>query len=351
MNPLRPALLLVATCLSGQDDPFVANPEIQAWARRATLSQAGTKQKLQAMLDAIFRVPGEDGLGLGVVYDNSRTRTVEEVWRERRANCLSLTAFFVAASRAAGIEAKYAEPTNTNRWHRSGSLVKLERHVVTLVPVPPLDDVVADFLPQLRRRAGSYIVTILPEPRFRALFHSNRAVELLDQGIKEEALAMAQLALKVDPTSSVGWNVLGVVQQSMDRRDASEASFRRAIALDPKDGTPVGNMELLCRSQGRFDEALHFRLLGSELRKRDPYFHAFLAEEAASLGNWDEAHKAIKTAIKIQPYESEFHLLMARLQLQRGQAEAAVKSLEEARRWAIPEERARFDAKLTALRK
>lgn len=351
MSILRPALLLIGLALHGQEDPLAANPEIQSWACRTTAHYQGNKQKLQGLLEAIFYAPSEGGIGLGMVYDNSRTRTVAEVWQERRANCLSLTAFFVAACRSVGIEAKFAEPTNTNRWRRSGNLVKLERHVVTLAPMPPLDDAVADFLPQLRRRVGSYIVTIMPEPRFRALFYSNRAVELLDEGLKEEALAQSELAVKADSTSSVAWNIKGVTHRSLGHREDMEIAYRRAMALDPKDGTPVGNMEALCRSQGRFDEALHYRVLGSELRRKDPYFHAFLAEEAFAAGNLDEAQQEIKAALKLQAHEPEFHLLQARLHLQTGQVEAATKSLEAARRWAVPEERERYDSKLSALKK
>jgi tetratricopeptide (TPR) repeat protein len=351
VHPLRPALLLLGTLLFGQENPLESNPEIQAWARRTTMHYQGTRQKLQGLLDAIFYPVSEGGIGLGMVYDNSRTRTVQEVWQERRANCLSLTAFFVASCRAAGIEAKYAEPVNTNRWRRSGNLVKLERHVVTLAPMPPLEDAVADFLPQLRKRMGSYVVTIMSEARFRSLFYSNRAVELLDQGLKEEALEQTRLALASDPTSAVSWNIKGAVHHSLGNREETETSYRRAMALDPRDGTPVGNLELLCRSQGRFDEALHFRVIGTDLRKKDPFFHSFLAEEAMELGNWDEAQKEIKSALRIQPHEPDFHLLQARIHLQQGQADQAVKSLEEARRWAIPEERGRFDTKLAALRK
>ena len=351
MKPIALAVMLVGTALLGQEDPLLASHEIQAWARRATLHYPGTKQKLQGLLDAIFSPVKEDGSGLGMVYDNSRTRTVQETWKERRANCLSLTAFFVAACKAAGIEAKYAEPMNTNRWRRAGNLVRLERHVVTLVQMPPLDDSVADFLPQLRRKTGSYIVGIMSEARFRALYHSNRAVELLDQGSKDEALAQAKQALATDPMSSVGWNVQGVVQQALGLQVESEASYRKAMSLDPKDGTPVGNMELLCRNLGRIDEATHFRTLGVELRKKDPYFHAFLADEAMELGDWDEAQKEIKAALKMQPFEPEFHLTQAKIHVQRGQTKAAVKSLEEARRWSIPEERARFDGKLAAIKK
>lgn len=351
MRLLPCTILLAGSLLFGEQDPLVASPEIQTWAKRVTTSLPSTKMKLQGLLDAIFHPPNASEVGLGLVYDNSRTRTVAEVWQERRANCLSLTAFFVAACRAAGIDAKYAEPVNTNRWRRSGNLVRLERHVVSLVPIPPMDDAVADFLPQLRRRVGLYVVTKLSEVRFRALFHSNRAVEMLDEGHRDEALAQAQSATVVDPTSAVGWNVQGVVRQALGQPEAAESCYRRAMALDPRDGTPVGNLEQLCRSLGRLDEAQEFRELSVDLRKLDPFFHGFLAEEAMELGQWDEAQKEVKQALKLQPYEPEFHLAQARIHLQNGREDAAVKSLKEARRWSIPKERDRYDAKLAVLKK
>lgn len=351
MNPLRPAILLLGAVLFGQTDPFALPADGQNWARRAALQHQGTKQKLQGILDAVFSPASDSSLGLGMVYDNSRTRTVEEVWKERRANCLSLTAFFVAACRAAGIDAKYAEPMNTNRWHRVGNLVRLERHVVAMVPSPPLDDVVADFLPQLRKRVGVYVVTIHSVARFKSLFHSNRAVELLDAGQKDEALAQARLSVAADAACAVGWNVQAVVNQALGREEEAEACYRKAMSLDPKDGTPVGNLEQFLRAQGRHDEAQAMRTLGTELRKKDPFFHSFLCEEAMELGDWDEAQKEIKLALKLQPYEPEFHLAQARIHLQRGKEEAAVKSLKEARRWSIPKERNRYDAKLAALRR
>ena len=44
------------------------------------------RSKLQKILDVIFR--SEDDGGLGITYDNSRTRTVSEVLKDRKANCI-----------------------------------------------------------------------------------------------------------------------------------------------------------------------------------------------------------------------------------------------------------------------
>jgi len=343
-----PALILCLPSFGEGQDPLAVPPELQAFTRRATAGQPMTKGKLQHLLYAIFR-PEADG-GLGMVYDNTYTRTVTEVWRDRKANCLSLTAFYIAACDSIGIKAKYAEALNTNRWRRVGSVVRFERHLVALVSLPPVEDVVADFLPQLRRRVGIYQVLVLPVERVKALFFANRAVELLDGGFGDEALAKANASIQADSEMSVGWNILGVVLKSRGESEAAEKAFRRALVCDPKDSSAIGNMESLMREQGRQEEALRFRTLGQEVRKKDPFFHAFLAEESMAAGELDEAEKQIRTALKILPRESEFFLTRARLNILLGKTEAAVKDLEEAQHWAIPEERERYDGKLAAIR-
>jgi len=325
-------------------DPFYLPPEAHTFVAQITASGQGTHEKLQALLRGIFRSREEGGLGMA--YDNSRTRTVVEAWAEGKANCLSLTAFYVAACRSLGIREEYAEAVNTNHWRKVGAIVQYERHVVALTAMPPANDLIADFVPELRKRFGTYMVVILPEARFHALFFSNRAVEALTDGDLDAALAQAQLSLDADPKSSVGWNVLGVVRKTMGDAGEAEKCYLKAIELDPRDGAPIGNMEALLRDAGRDEEAQGYRDRGEQVRKKDPYYHAYLAEEALVNRDLDEARARIRTALRILPREPDFLLLSARVKLEEGDLEGAVKGIKEAKKWADPSERNRYDGKL-----
>jgi len=308
-----------------------------------------TRSKLQGILDVIFR--SENDGGLGITYDNSRTRTVSEVLKERKANCISLTALYVASCKLVGIPAHFAEPLNLNRWTRDGHIIRMERHVVALVPMFPQGDLVADFLPQLRQRQGLYIVQTLSPERMLALFHSNRAVERLIEGHHDEAMVQADIAVKADPSSSASWNIRGVVFKNTNQIEKAEADYLKALSLDAKDTAAIGNLEALLRETNRQSEAQYYRQLGLELRKKDPYFQAFLAEEAMAAEQWEEAAKLVATAIKLLPYESSFYLLKARLELVDGKPQKALATLEVARRWAVPAERERYDNKIALLKK
>jgi tetratricopeptide (TPR) repeat protein len=340
-------LLFTTTLLLAGSDPFEAPPELQAFARRHTLAQQGTAAKVGALMKAFFAPPEEDGLG--IIYDNTYTRTPVEAWRDRKANCLTLTALYVVACRSIGLDARYGESLRISRWRRVGSMIRYERHLVAVVPTGLMGrEIIADFLPEIRW--GSQLIASLDLKRVLALYFSNRAVELLAETRTDEALAFARQCVEMDPDLGVGWNILGVVQRSQGSEKEAEKSFLKALQVDPKDGAPCGNLEILLRTEGRESEAQAYRERGLEIRKKDPFFNAFLAEEAFQECNWEEAGKRIKQAIRLLPMESDFYLIQARICLARGQQNEAIKALEKARKWALPEMRARYDAKLALLK-
>jgi Flp pilus assembly protein TadD len=340
-------LLFAAALAAAAEDPFEPPPELKEFARYHTLAQHGITGKVGALLRAFFAPPQEGGLG--IEYDNAYTRTPIEAWRDRKANCLSLTALYVAACRSIGLDVRYGESLRISRWRRVGNTVRYERHVVAVVPTGNIgQELVADFLPEVRR--DSQLIAPLEPRRVVALFFSNRAVELLAEGKPDEALGFAHRSIEADAVLGVGWNILGVVQQAKGLMKEAEASFRKALEVDSRDGAPCGNLENLMRAQGRLEEARAFRERGLEIRKRDPFFNAFLAEEALVDGLWTEAEKRIKQAIRLQPREPEFYLLQARICLAQGQTKDAIKALEKARKWALPEAQSRYDTKLALLK-
>lgn len=340
-------LLLVSALLAAGEDPFEAPPELRAFARQQTLNHQSVSGKTQALLRSFF-APVEEG-GLGITYDNSYTRTPAEAWRDHKANCLTLTALYVAACKSIGLEARYGESLRISRWRRVGSTVRYERHIVAVIPAGTVgQELVADFLPEIRRE--SQLIAMLEPKRVVALFHSNRAVELLAESHPDEAMKAALESIQVDPSLGVGWNILGVVQRNLGRDTEAEQSFLKAIQMDPRDGAPCGNMENLLRAQGREAEALVYRERGLEVRKKDPFFNAFLAEEALQDNLWAEAEKRIKQAIRLLPQEPDFYLIQARISLAQGQRKDAIKALEKARKWAMPDMQARYDTKLALLK-
>jgi len=329
--------------------PFSAPQELGDYVRRTVMRSSSLHSTLQAILSHTF-MPVDQG-GLGIVYDNGHTRTVKEVWADRRANCLSLTAFYVEACTSIGLKARYAEALNTNRWARRNGQVRLERHVVALVDGGANGDLVADFLPQARRRMGVYAVDIIPPKRFLALFYANRAVEVMENGDYAQVESLCSRAINSDPKLSSAWNTRGVLRLHQARLVEAEQDFKVAIGLEKRDFIALGNLENLYRLLGMEEESRKYRELSLKLRQRDPYFQAFLAEESLLAGQHEEALRQIKVAIKIQPKDPEFYLLRARIEMDKGDLEGATKSIRDAQKCASPEDQSRFENKAESLKR
>lgn len=341
-----PILLLTATLLAGED-PFEAPEELREFARRQTRGYLDAPTKLSLLVKAFF-APVEAG-GLGMTYDNSYTRTVREGYRDRKANCFTMTAMYIMCGESIGVDAQFAESLRISHWRRVGNTVRYERHFVAVMGYGPVGTArVADFLPEVRQ--GTQNLVMVKRQRALAVFYSNRAIELLSSARPEEALAAGRTSVEIDPAHSGGWNVLGVVQQEEGQPKEAEASFRKAMALNASDGIPSGNLELLLLAQGRKEEAQVCRERAMESQKKNPYYNAFLAQEALAASQWDEAEKRMKVALNILPHEPEFLLLLARICLAQGREKAAVKALELARKWTVPADQPRWDAKLALLK-
>lgn len=334
-----------ATVVEDDQDLLAAPKAFRDFVIKTTLPYSGYTLKSRALARAFFAKP-EDG-GLGLTYANDKTRTVAEVWMDRKANCLSLTAFYVAACRAVQVDVKFADSIGVSRWVRKGGLIYHERHVVAVLPVNLIDSMVADFSGE--PRIGVHRLKYIAEARFRALFHSNRAVELLQAGDTAGARREADASLAEDGSCGIGWNISGVVAQAAGDQRGAEADFRKSLEVDPLDGAACGNLEELCRTEGRMAEAASFREQGMKLRDKDPYFHAFLARESLEAGRVDEAVAQIERALKLQRMEPDFYLILAQAQIERGQKDDAEKSVEKAIHWSLPDQRKRMESKLVLL--
>lgn len=339
-------LAFLAVPLSAQTGPFAMDEAMRDQVRKVTVAHQFPQAKVKALLQYTFN--SVEAGGLGMVYDNSRTRTVQEAWNERKANCITLTAYFVVACRYLGLEVGFAEAPGISNWRKTGGLIRHERHMVAVLDQRPFGVAVMDFLPELRK--GFYVVDPITEDRALALWHANRAVEALETGNTEEALAEATRAVSLPGAGGTGWNTLGVVRREAKDPAGAEKAFLRALELDAKEGAACGNLESLYREMGRHEEADRYRAQAVKLRAKDPYFHAFLAREAMEEGDLVQADKELDQAIKLMDREPEFFILRAQISMLGGRNDRAVKALEQAKKWASPEERNRMDRKLAKIR-
>ena len=98
------------------------------------------------------------------------------------------------------------------------------------------------------------------EVRRRARIRTQLAGSYFEQGQTTIALDEIKQALAVDPGFSDAYNLRGLIYMRMNDAALAEESFRRAIALNPRDAGVLHNNGWLLCQQKRYDEADKFFL-------------------------------------------------------------------------------------------
>ena len=101
------------------------------------------------------------------------------------------------------------------------------------------------------------IVTASDEPdaRKRARIRMELAVGYFEQGQTNVALDELKQVIANDPTFPDAYNLRGLIYMRLGDMRQAEESFRRAVALSPKDSNAQHNYGWLLCQQGRYDEA------------------------------------------------------------------------------------------------
>ena len=108
---------------------------------------------------------------------------------------------------------------------------------------------------------GADLVTDSDESnsRKRARIRLELAIGYYEQGQTTVALDEIKLSLAADPTYAEAYNLRGLVYMRLEDAGLAEDSFRRAIALNPRDANTLHNYGwLLCQQQRYGDAAAQF---------------------------------------------------------------------------------------------
>jgi type IV pilus assembly protein PilF len=94
-----------------------------------------------------------------------------------------------------------------------------------------------------------------PEARKRAKIRLQLAVGYFEQGQTTVALDEIKQALVTDPSFPDAFNLRGLIYMRLNDMRLSEESFRRAMALNPKDANVLHNYGWMLCQQARYTEA------------------------------------------------------------------------------------------------
>jgi Tfp pilus assembly protein PilF len=140
-----------------------------------------------------------------------------------------------------------------------------------------------------------------------------------------QARADADTALTLAPRLAAAHIARGDVLLDIDSDwEGAEAEYRRALQLAPNNGHAKGNLAVVLSTLGRMEESLDLQQQTIASDPLEAQSYGNLATPLLVLGRLDETEQEIHKAIELQPTAAENHVTLAMIEIQRGNAKAAL---------------------------
>ncbi|MEL7089964.1 MAG: tetratricopeptide repeat protein, partial [Planctomycetota bacterium] len=141
----------------------------------------------------------------------------------------------------------------------------------------------------------------------------------LDRG-RQQAKSLAQ----TPAASAELWYFLGTIGEADGDLGSAEEAYRRAIALNPDTVFARNNLAMvLAEYGGDLNEAVGLAERVIEARPEDPNFHDTLAFVLMQAGRLDEAERAIRVAMELDPSNPAWRVRLEEINARRADGRGA----------------------------
>ena len=136
-------------------------------------------------------------------------------------------------------------------------------------------------------------------------------------------------ALALNPNLAEAHTQMGRIKQQVDFHWAgADASFQRAIAIEPGDPDSVRSAASSAAMLGRFDEALPLNRRAVDLDPLNADSWESLAESEFFMGQLDEAAADCKKALELSPDVAASHMVLSQIYVMQGRPQDALPEIE-----------------------
>jgi len=140
----------------------------------------------------------------------------------------------------------------------------------------------------------------------------------------------AEKALKLDANLAEAHARMGWIRTRYDWDwTGADASYKRALELDPANADVVRGAGVLAGTLGRFDEAITLDRRAIELDPLRVAAHNNLGLDAYYAGRWEEAEAAFRKALDLNPQYPAAHSFLGRIYLAQSKPEEAVAEMQK----------------------
>jgi TolB-like protein/DNA-binding winged helix-turn-helix (wHTH) protein/Tfp pilus assembly protein PilF len=147
---------------------------------------------------------------------------------------------------------------------------------------------------------------------------------------EQKSRLAVERAIESDPDLAEAHAALGSIQTYIDWNwAAADASFRRALALEPGNVSALTGAARLDIILGRAPDALQLARNAVERNPLDPRSYRVLAHSARFAGQLDEALDALNKAVQLNPNSPLTHLELGSVYLAKSQPQQALAEMDQ----------------------
>lgn len=309
--------------LAPTPDLLAVDDTMREFVARYTEGAHGRRERLLMLHRAV-----SGRATLGIDYDPYAEGTAAETFYRQEANCLSYANLFVALGREADLDIRYQWLEIRPQWTRLGERVAVRLHVNAVVHLNARDRFMVDIDPLPSRDiAGSQEIS---DTDASALYHNNIAMDALAREDVESAWLHAVRALQLSPDMAHLWVNLGAVYRRADQHRAAESAYLVALELDSMERSAMNNLMVLYDLEGREEERAYWAGRVEVYRDSNPYYHAWLGDQAAEEGDMRVALGHYMQALELQPEDAQLHYATGVIYEGLHQPKAALRYVQQA---------------------
>jgi tetratricopeptide (TPR) repeat protein len=156
-----------------------------------------------------------------------------------------------------------------------------------------------------------------------------RAMQEARAGNFQRAAEHLEKAVHLSPDSSLLWNDLGSNYLRLQKPDAAESSFRKALEIDPNYAAALFNLALLHNARREFEQAEALLLRFTDLENQRWQGFVELGNAHYGLAEFAKAENDFKRALSLDsPAPPETRVKLANVYVARGEYPKARRELE-----------------------
>ena len=286
-----------------EEDIFGLTDQMKQFVDQTVSGQTTTDYRVRTLLDAVISSAQH-----GIKFDEKATFTAREVFRHRRANCLSFTTMMVPMLRYLGIKVEFNQVDIPPVWDlQNNSMLVLYQHVNAIFTKADKRQEVLDI--NMEEYELRYPQHIIDDRTVEALFYNNRGMEFLLAGDELKAFLYLRKAIDIDPGLPFLWTNLGTLYRQEGKFRDAEITYRIALEIDPVNLVAMSKAERNYRDLGDFTLAEQYRKRAERFRQNNPYYRYSLARDEVLAGNYKAALEDINAAIDRYKMEHRFYFL------------------------------------------